>query len=122
MEGQLNCPLCKVLYQESNMPRLLTMCGHTFCEKCIKSIISKKKDGKYKITCPEDGSSLDLLNGRTTQFPKNIALLDAASSRKKRRSKTEMPTILNPNGIDYSMIKESDDAYEATSDIDVSGN
>jgi hypothetical protein len=35
----LTCPLCNKEYKDENLPRLLTTCGHTYCENCIKSLM-----------------------------------------------------------------------------------
>lgn len=56
---QTACPTCKGEYSEKNPPRLLTMCGHTFCEKCIKELMPKKKaNGKARVICPIDKKSI----------------------------------------------------------------
>ena len=39
MENDLTCPLCSKEYKDDNLPRLLTLCGHTYCENCIKSLL-----------------------------------------------------------------------------------
>jgi len=28
------------------------MCGHTFCETCIETLILPQGEGKFKIICP----------------------------------------------------------------------
>lgn len=47
MTNLLECPVCLIIFKE---PRILTECGHTFCDKCISDIINKKNS--EKIICP----------------------------------------------------------------------
>jgi DNA-directed RNA polymerase subunit M/transcription elongation factor TFIIS len=59
------------------------MCGHTYCHKCIKILIIKKKEGKYRLICPEDKKTIDLEVNNPKYFPKNIALIKAHSKKKQ---------------------------------------
>jgi hypothetical protein len=52
------------------------MCGHTFCHKCIKTLITKKKDKGFKVKCPIDKGSMEMEKPNPSMFPKNIALID----------------------------------------------
>lgn len=70
----LKCPGCKKEYTDSNPPRLLTMCGHTYCQLCIKSMI-KRKDYRFQIRCPEDKLKLTIDSQIPSQFPKNMVLI-----------------------------------------------
>jgi|688.fasta_scaffold88227_1 hypothetical protein len=58
------------------------MCGHTFCEKCIKDLTIKKKlNSKYKITCPLDRMSIEFSSATPTCFPKNLSVLNLAKRK-----------------------------------------
>ena len=58
------------------------MCGHTYCEKCIKKFIDKKKDnGKYKIVCPVDKKSMEIPNMNVNIFPKNLSILNISKKK-----------------------------------------
>lgn len=74
MDSELICPLCEDEYQEDNPPRLLTGCGHSYCEACLKKIMTEKK-GCFKVVCPEDGEMVTLKDSSLNNFPKNMALL-----------------------------------------------
>jgi len=78
----LNCPACKEQYNELNPPRLLTMCGHTFCHKCIKSLITKIKDKGFKVKCPIDKGCMQMEKPNPNLFPKNIALINMLNKKK----------------------------------------
>lgn len=81
---QTLCPSCKLQYSDSNPPRLLTMCGHTFCQSCIKNMFPKKKvGGKMKIVCPIDKKTLELINSNPANFPKNIVVINLLHNKKE---------------------------------------
>jgi hypothetical protein len=40
MESELNCQTCTNEYREDNLPRLLTACGHTYCENCLDTMMT----------------------------------------------------------------------------------
>ena len=82
MDKDFTCNKCNTEYTATNQPRLLTMCGHTFCSNCIKALIAKKKDGKFKITCPEDNETMELKENKVSCFPKNVALMKFNNNKK----------------------------------------
>ena len=85
-EEDLICLHCKGNFTHDNPPRMLTMCGHTFCDTCIKGMIVKKKmNNKFKLTCPEDKNSIDLNSNNPSFFPKNIALMKILETKAKSK-------------------------------------
>lgn len=110
-EEDLTCLHCKGHFSEENPPRILTMCGHTFCDSCIKSMIVKKKiNNKYKLVCPEDKTSIDLTSHNTSFFPKNIALLKILESKAKNneiKNKSVLSSIRLSN-IDIQKLKSEE--------------
>ncbi|CAI2383660.1 unnamed protein product [Moneuplotes crassus] len=87
----MECPSCKSKYNtQFHMPRVLTKCGHSLCEKCIRKIIIRVEQG-YTQNCKECGSlitydtsvpakessqlSEDYIHNIVHTFPKNLALL-----------------------------------------------
>ena len=54
MDNELECPLCNGEYSQENVPRLLTVCGHTFCHECLETLIVEEDDDTYRLQCPED--------------------------------------------------------------------
>ena len=71
---ELKCPICKAEYSDINPPRLLTMCGHTFCHQCIKTLV-KRKEYRFQIRCPEDKLKLSLDSPTPSQFPRNMIIV-----------------------------------------------
>jgi hypothetical protein len=102
MDGDFNCPLCDCEYADDNPPKLIAVCGHTFCEKCLKKLITKDSEG-YKIVCPEDSEVLSVRNGDLSNVPKNIALFKIVESKKKNTS------FKDPE-LEMSKISKNDDA------------
>jgi hypothetical protein len=82
MDPELNCSHCSNEYTEDNPPRLLTHCGHTFCERCLFSLCSP--EGNYlRIICPEDDKILEL-NASVKSLPKNLALMKYLEGKQKQ--------------------------------------
>ena len=78
----LDCPLCKCLYNMSiKIPRLLYKCGHTYCQDCLYS-----RFNEHTIECPDDKEVYTYENiDRVEDFPKNIsliAIIDKVQNRK----------------------------------------
>ena len=80
MDSEIICFICEEEYQEDNPPRLLTGCGHSYCEGCLKKIMTEKK-GSFKIVCPEDGEMVTMKDNSMSSFPKNMALLKIIESK-----------------------------------------
>lgn len=53
MLSELQCQVCENEFSSTNLPRLISTCGHTFCENCLDTMLSEVEEGQYKITCPE---------------------------------------------------------------------
>ena len=51
--AMLSCPLCHCNYTTTgeNQPRLLTVCGHTFCYRCLEE--RKSSDSPDTFQCPQ---------------------------------------------------------------------
>lgn len=72
----MDCPECKKEFDESsNLPRILTACGHTLCESCLKLRFKKKS-----VSCPQC-SILTPVSTLNT-LPTNLALIQL--KQKKR--------------------------------------
>jgi len=69
------CTLCFCQYdKEEHLPLMIPKCGHTFCTKCVKEMISKLSDFE-DFVCPEDKHSMKLPSKDVSEFPQNLALL-----------------------------------------------
>jgi len=85
------CTLCFCQYdKEEHLPLMIPKCGHTFCTKCVKEMISKLSDFE-DFVCPEDKHSMRLLTKDISEFPQNLALLrlldkKAASANNEKNS------------------------------------
>jgi hypothetical protein len=83
MESELNCAVCGNEFRTDNLPRLLTACGHTYCENCLDTMITEEEeDERHRVVCPEDGTITYTDSCDVTQFPKNIALLKVIEGKK----------------------------------------
>lgn len=58
------------------------MCGHTFCHKCIRSFIMKKKEIYYKIKCPIDNNVNEVEKVTPELFPKNMEIMKLLEKKK----------------------------------------
>jgi hypothetical protein len=85
----MECPNCHLVYNdEENCPRLLTTCGHSLCESCLKAHFF---DGAILCTeCKKLNRAVAL-----SMFPKNLALITVKT-----------PTQ-NPQEQNFNMITES---------------
>ena len=72
----MDCPECKQEFDESNhIPRILTSCGHTLCETCMKLRFKKKS-----ILCPQCAVTTN--TSALSSLPTNLALIQL--KQKKR--------------------------------------
>lgn len=62
------------------------MCGHTFCETCIETLVLGLSEDKFKIICPEDETACEIPNSNIKQFPVNRALMKIIESNKSKSS------------------------------------
>lgn len=80
MEKESNCPNCIKQYSINNPPRLVSKCGHTFCESCILKILKTHTDSliKYNYSifkCPKDQTIMTLDDSDINHFPKDMILI-----------------------------------------------
>lgn len=80
---ELRCPVCRLFYEETNLPRILTICGHTFCHKCIKGFVTKKKDQGFRVKCPIDKGMMEMEKPSANMFPKNLVLINLMNKNKE---------------------------------------
>ena len=65
----MECPECKQEFDEEiKIPRILTACGHTICETCLKTRYKKKN-----IICPQ--CSVTTIASNLSVLPSNLALI-----------------------------------------------
>jgi hypothetical protein len=88
MLSELACPVCSNEFSNDNLPRLLTACGHTYCEGCIDTLLRQVEGGDYVISCPEDSIQLRLKSNDITQFPKNITLMNVVEAKKDNSNRS----------------------------------
>lgn len=64
------CPICYNNFNEnSNLPRMITACGHTVCELCLKNI----KNSRERYCCPICRKNI---SGKVSCLPVNFVLLE----------------------------------------------
>jgi len=86
-----NCPTCNSTYDEKKyIPRMLIICGHTYCQECLRNIHFNPNENVIK--CPEDQTRHDNIKN-IEDLPKNLTLINlikkASSKRKNSRTFTE---------------------------------
>ena len=59
------------------------MCGHTFCQTCLKSII-KRKEYRFEIRCPLDKLKMGIDSSTPLQFPRNMVLIESMNKVKSK--------------------------------------
>lgn len=78
----LICPQCHYNYdQNDNLPRLFPSCGHTFCSKCIQTLISAESN---IVFCPEDQIQCEFYQRERgiNSFPLNFAIIKLIKDKK----------------------------------------
>lgn len=104
MEKEVNCSNCCEEYTDNNPPRLLTHCGHTFCQRCLVKL-AHTHQGTTTLTCPDDQMVLELKAGVLT-LPKNIALLRYIEARQKN-----LP-LKEDSSLEVSKVTKNEDLQE----------
>jgi hypothetical protein len=83
----LDCPLCKGLYNLNNkLPILLSICGHTFCQECVKKLYYPDS---FTLICPEDNLKMENIQNLEI-LPKNVTLLNLMQKIQKRKLNSSM--------------------------------
>ena len=103
MESELNCAVCGNEYRNDNLPRLLTACGHTYCESCLDTMMTEEEDGTHHVICPEDNTVTHLDSNDVSEFPKNIALLRVIEGKKSQIGFKE-------DSFDFTKIQRREDS------------
>ncbi|KAF1763081.1 hypothetical protein GCK72_011346 [Caenorhabditis remanei] len=67
------CPICTDEYSDTVIPRILTQCGHTVCEKCARKLLGHQVD----ITCPVC-RKVTSVDGTVENLAKNFAVIEMA--------------------------------------------
>jgi len=75
------CPICENLYdEEKHIPRLIKICGHTYCELCINNIMQQNNNNFH---CNEDIKIYEKIEN-ISDVPKNLTLLNLIKKAKSR--------------------------------------
>lgn len=76
------CCICKYEYnQTTNIPKMLPMCGHTFCLECM----TKMRGIQNHIRCPLDQGLYYLINQDVNLLPTNILIKQMAEFRTRMK-------------------------------------
>lgn len=114
----MNCPKCLNKYSnQSNIPRILNKCGHTFCEECLISIscsVNKSQsEGSFEVNAELDSSipktyqivcpncNLQTVIDEVSYLTKNLALLEnvLAVNTSTAEPANNMSTSLNSSTL-----------------------
>ena len=77
------CCICKFEYdQVTRIPKLIPICGHTFCLDCL----SKMANNQNQVRCPLDQRICMLQNHNVGLLPTNILMKQIAEYRTKLKS------------------------------------
>ena len=104
MQSELNCAVCGNEYRNDNLPRLLTACGHTYCESCLDTMMTEQQDGRHRVVCPQDSTITYLDSDDVSEFPKNIALLKVIEGKKNHMGG------FKEDSFDFTKIQRRDDS------------
>ncbi|KAF1763093.1 hypothetical protein GCK72_011358 [Caenorhabditis remanei] len=70
----LECSICMLRYTTTTViPRMLTACGHTVCQRCVEKMPKEEDD---VILCPFCRKRTLLPDGHAHRLPKNYAILE----------------------------------------------
>ena len=93
------------------MPRLLTACGHTYCQSCLDTLFIED-DHQYRLQCPEDDIVVFLRTNDIAQFPKNIALIKLIEGKKHNNSSKE-------ESLEITNIQKQEDSHGNESEQEI---
>ena len=101
----MECDICLLEWDSAiRIPRLLS-CGHTFCEECLKSILSKAKSLNKNFSCPTCHTEQALSSEEDIKnLIKNFNLLRIAEKVGMR--KTTLASFPQNNSIIYDENKQ----------------
>lgn len=72
------CPNCHNEFNsDTNLPRILIFCGHTYCHSCIDAELKPSEDSKFTMNCFEC-STINTVADGVNSFPKNLVLLQVS--------------------------------------------
>ncbi|KAF1764912.1 hypothetical protein GCK72_004863 [Caenorhabditis remanei] len=86
-EITFDCKICNDDFDDETpdlIPRILTNCGHTICDKCANQMLIKSR-----IICPFDRKVTVLVGDHASGLPKNFFLVGLIQERKKLTEYTE---------------------------------
>lgn len=81
MDPTLTCELCYLPFNDHlKIPRILTNCGHTFCQQCLESLSENRKaESKSHAQCSKCKANFNFSYSDTSDmslFPKNFSILE----------------------------------------------
>lgn len=83
------CLICNEPFDiEKKIPRILTQCGHTYCNECLERQLQKKNH----IICIEDKLKYSINN--IEDLPKNISLIHLLRLRNPKTKPSKKLNIL----------------------------
>lgn len=80
IESNFECKICMFEFDDVKVPRILKECGHSLCEECANTLLSKTNE-QY-LCCPFC-QKLTIVNGKANTLPKNFTITDLIDEQKK---------------------------------------
>uniref|UniRef100_A0A8R1I9M6 RING-type domain-containing protein n=1 Tax=Caenorhabditis japonica TaxID=281687 RepID=A0A8R1I9M6_CAEJA len=99
------CDICTLEFDDNVIPRFLTACGHSFCQRCIKQM----KAGD-EVKCPYDTKITIVPSGKPERLPKNFAI--AQLSEQIRRGL--LPEQKSPSEVKFLDLCHENPQHKAT--------
>ena len=80
---ELECLVCREVYDNQNLcPRMLS-CGHSFCTRCLDRLFTEERD---KFRCPTCRVKVNVSKAGVAGLPKNFALLSIFDVKPQQES------------------------------------
>jgi len=85
------CSICKCEYDQSiKVPRVLTNCGHTYCQMCILKLLNNNtENSENKLVCPEDNILYTDITSNEV-FPINLKIINMLNEKTNRNNSIDL--------------------------------
>ena len=116
MNSELECTICFGVWDSKEVvPRLLYLCGHNFCDSCLRDSYRAKDDGSGgHVICPLCDKKYDLLNiDGINNFPKIYALISLGEQSKNKQNESKKKQDSDSKKISQTSAINSGESWKA---------